>query len=116
MYLASLNRINTLDIGLILPGHRELIKNSGQRIAELKHHHEHRLHEITDILGAGLMTAYEVASRMHWDIRYKHWGQFPSFQRWFATGEAIAHLEHLVCRGDAQKSALGAQIGHMLSK
>jgi hypothetical protein len=41
------------------------------------------------------MTAYEVASRMTWDIKCNSWEEFPLAQKWFATGEAISHLRYL---------------------
>ncbi|RLC30106.1 MAG: MBL fold metallo-hydrolase, partial [Deltaproteobacteria bacterium] len=47
------------------------------------------------ILQAGPLNAFEVASRMTWDIRCDSWEEFPVAQRWFATGEAISHLRFL---------------------
>jgi hypothetical protein len=41
------------------------------------------------------MSAYEVASHMSWDIDCERWEQFPVAQKWFATGEALAHLRYL---------------------
>jgi hypothetical protein len=41
------------------------------------------------------MSAYEVAAHMSWDIDCEHWDQFPVAQKWFATGEALAHLRYL---------------------
>ena len=32
---------------------------------------------------------------MTWDIRAKSWADFPRNQKWFATGEALAHLDYL---------------------
>jgi hypothetical protein len=32
---------------------------------------------------------------MTWDIKCNSWEAFPVAQRWFATGEAIAHLRFL---------------------
>ena len=40
-----------------------------------------------------------VAYRMHWDMSYKSWDEFPIPQKWFATGEAIAHLRYLEEQG-----------------
>ncbi len=94
-YLDSLDKVGKMDISLILPGHRGLIYDHRQRIAELKKHHEIRLQEVRDILKKGAMTAYQVASFMSWDMSYSSWEEFPMFQRWFATGEAIAHLQYL---------------------
>lgn len=36
---------------------------------------------------------------MTWDIRADSWADFPLNQKWFATGEALAHLEYLVEEG-----------------
>ena len=32
---------------------------------------------------------------MTWDIKADSWDDFPRAQKWFATGEAIAHLRYL---------------------
>jgi len=94
-YLASLDKVAGLQVDLVLPGHRRLIRNHGARIAELKQHHAHRLTEVLTILEGGPLNAFQVASRMTWDIKADSWDQFPVAQRWFATGEAIAHLRYL---------------------
>jgi glyoxylase-like metal-dependent hydrolase (beta-lactamase superfamily II) len=94
-YLASLDKVRKLDVGLVLPGHRRLFKDNRARIDELKRHHEKRADEILDILKKGSGNAFEVASGMTWDIRYDSWNDFPVAQKWFATGEAISHLRFL---------------------
>ncbi|NLI14060.1 MAG: hypothetical protein GX425_15945 [Peptococcaceae bacterium] len=66
-----------------------------KRVAELKQHYDQRLNEVLNILNKGRMSAYQVASQITWDLTYAAWEQFPLEQRWFATGEAISHLEHL---------------------
>jgi glyoxylase-like metal-dependent hydrolase (beta-lactamase superfamily II) len=94
-YLANLNKVRDFDIRLILPGHRNLIAEPRKRIDELKAHHHKRLEEVVAILGDGPAHAYHVAERMQWDIDAPTWEQFPIAQKWFATGEAIAHLRCL---------------------
>lgn len=94
-YLASLDKVYELDIDLVLPGHRRLIKKCKERIRELKNHHKHRADEVLSILEKGERNAYQVASKMTWDITYESWDLFPVAQKWFATGEAIAHLKYL---------------------
>ena len=94
-YLASLNKVNDMEIELVLPGHRRLITDHRARIAELKEHHQRRLKEILSILGDDPQTAYQVASQMTWDLGCDSWEEFPRQQKWFATGEAIAHLRYL---------------------
>ena len=98
-YLASLDKVNDLDIELVLPGHRRLITDPKGRIAELKEHHRKRLDEVLEILTNEPKTAYEVASQMTWDIHCDSWDDFPRAQKWFATGEAIAHLRYLEREG-----------------
>ena len=98
-YLASLDKVKDMEIDLVLPGHRRLITNHKARIAELKEHHETRLGEVLSILGYDSQTAYQVASRMTWDIDCDSWENFPRAQKWFATGEAIAHLRYLQEKG-----------------
>jgi glyoxylase-like metal-dependent hydrolase (beta-lactamase superfamily II) len=94
-YLASLDKVHKLQVDLVLPGHRRLIDNHRVRIEELKKHHALRLDEVLTILKDGTMSAYEVASHMSWDIDCERWEQFPVAQKWFATGEALAHLRYL---------------------
>jgi hypothetical protein len=61
----------------------------------LKEHHAQREDEVLRILEEGPKTAFQVASRMTWDIVCDSFDLFPLSQKWFATGEAIAHLVHL---------------------
>jgi glyoxylase-like metal-dependent hydrolase (beta-lactamase superfamily II) len=98
-YLSSLDKVNDMEIRLVLPGHRRLITDHKTRIAELKEHHERRLGEVLSILGDGPRTAFGVASRMTWDLDCDSWEAFPRAQKWFATGEAIAHLRYLQRKG-----------------
>ncbi|MFP3981437.1 MAG: MBL fold metallo-hydrolase [Desulfobacterales bacterium] len=95
-YLASLDKVRGLDVALALPGHRSLFTDFRGRIDELKRHHANRLAEVEEILAASSpMHAFDVASQMTWDLSTKNWEEFPVAQKWFATGEAIAHLRYL---------------------
>ncbi len=98
-FLDSLNKIEPLAIKLVLPGHRRVFTDCQGRITELKQHHQHRLDEAFTILSAGPLTAYQVAGHMTWDMSYRSWDQFPPPQKFFATGEARAHLRHLEVQG-----------------
>jgi glyoxylase-like metal-dependent hydrolase (beta-lactamase superfamily II) len=100
-YLASLDKIATCDVDLVFPGHRAPFRDLRGRIAELKRHHAARADEILSLLAEGEQSAYRVASRMTWNIRCSRWEEFPALQKWFATGEALAHLQHLERRGQA---------------
>ena len=99
-YLKSLDKVYEFDVDIVLPGHRRLIKDCKKRIRELKEHHKNRLDEVLEILREESKTSFYVASKMTWDINYKSWDLFPVSQKWFATGEAIAHLRCLEERGE----------------
>jgi glyoxylase-like metal-dependent hydrolase (beta-lactamase superfamily II) len=103
LYLESLDKINGYDINLVLPGHRNLVHRHRQRIAELKKHHEVRAQEVFSILEKGKQSAYQVASQMSWDIDCDVWEDFPLPQKWFAAGEAAAHLRYLQGQGRVQR-------------
>jgi hypothetical protein len=76
-----------------------LITDHRSRITELKAHHAERCSEILRIIRNGTLSAYEIASRMTWDIKCDGWAAFPLAQKWFATGEAISHLKYLNAQG-----------------
>jgi glyoxylase-like metal-dependent hydrolase (beta-lactamase superfamily II) len=98
-YLDSLERIRGLGPFLALPGHREPFRDPGERIEEIEAHHRGRLEEILSLLPEEGATPFEVASKMHWDLDCKDWRDFPLAQKWFATGEAMAHLRYLEQQG-----------------
>lgn len=100
-YLKSLARVAELPVRLTLPGHRSLVADCRARTQELDRHHRQRLTEIKGILATGSYSAYETAARMRWDIKCDTWEEFPVAQKWFATGEAMAHLRYLENRGEA---------------
>ena len=102
-YLASLDKVSKYEVELVLPGHRRLLGNPEKRIQELKSHHEMRAREIVAILMEGPQNAFQVAAKMSWDITYDSWDLFPLRQKWFATGEAIAHLKYLEDQGLIQR-------------
>ena len=41
------------------------------------------------------LTAYQIASRIHWDIDFPSWDRFPAFQKFLAVGETLVHLKFL---------------------
>jgi len=100
-YISSLRKVYGLEVSLVLPGHRSVMKDHRKRIDELIAHHESRLEEAVRALERGEKTAWEVAPHLTWDVTFRSWDLFPPAQKWFALGETIAHLRHLVGRGDA---------------
>lgn len=94
-YFESLRKIDTLNVRIALPGHRRLFTDHHARIRELECHHRQRLEEVVAILKGGPKTAAQVAAEMAWDIDCASWEAFPAPQKWFATGEALAHIRYL---------------------
>ncbi|HSO71420.1 MAG TPA: MBL fold metallo-hydrolase [Thermodesulfobacteriota bacterium] len=103
-YLSSLGKTAALEVDQVLPGHRRIIRDHRARIDELKRHHEDRLAEVLEILKNGPQSAFDVASRMTWDIKCDSWEAFPVTQKWFATGEAISHLRYLEEEGKVERT------------
>ena len=97
-YLESLDKIYDLSLNLVFPGHRGVIRTPHQRIKELREHHRQREEEVLTILNEGPGNGYEIASKMSWEVPLQ-WNEYPTFQRWFATGEALAHLKYLENKG-----------------
>ncbi len=102
-YLRSLDRVYQFEVETVLPGHRGTFKDFKGRIQELKLHHRTRANEVLSILAEGSRNTFQVASQMTWDVDYKSWQQFPPHQKWFAFGEAFAHLKYLEERGEIRR-------------
>jgi glyoxylase-like metal-dependent hydrolase (beta-lactamase superfamily II) len=101
-YLASLDKVRGLDVEHTLPGHGEVIEDLPERLQELKDHHQERGDEVLSILSGGVQDGFKVASQMTWDVP-EPWDRFPPSQRWFAFGEALAHIKYLEEQGKVQR-------------
>jgi len=98
-YLASLDKVEPLDVDVVLPGHRRVFRDHRARIEELREHHRQRLGEALAALEDGEKSAFEVAPWIRWDVGFGSWDLFPPPQKWFAVGETIAHLKYLGAEG-----------------
>jgi glyoxylase-like metal-dependent hydrolase (beta-lactamase superfamily II) len=103
-YMESLDKVYNLPVDIVLPGHRNFFIDLKARIEELKDHHRLRAEEVLSVLGAGARNAYDIAASMTWDIDCERWEDFPVAQKWFATGEAIAHLRYLESEGRIRRN------------
>ena len=54
-------------------------------------------------------TVYEVSHGLNWDFGGGDFKNFPLTQKWFAAGEAYAHLEHLFHTGKVKKELIDGQ-------
>ena len=97
LYFKSLERLEKLPVAHTFTAHRSPSIALCERIVELKLHHQERLREVQNIIRSyQKLTASETASHMSWDISARTWDEFPVSQKWFAVGEAAAHLQYLV--------------------
>ncbi len=116
-YLTSLKATAGLEVREVLPGHRGREGSLQGRVLELLDHHEKRLEDVLQIVRENpFITGYDVASRMEWSIRADSWSDFPPGQRWFAVGEAIAHILHLVNKGKLERHSRGDVHTYCLAK
>ena len=113
-YFNSLGKLYSYEIDYLFPAHRNIIRDHTRRINELISHHKDRLNEIVNILEDEELTVRDLASKMEWRIRAKSWGEFPSPQKWFASLEAMAHLEHLYSIGKIDKNIVDEKLYYKL--
>lgn len=109
-YLNNIEKVKDLDVEHLYSSHRELITDICGRIEELKLHHKNRIDEALKTLERnGECSVRDIAENMSWDISTKDFNKFPNSQKFFAAGEAHAHLEYLRGKGlaDFRKDANG---------
>jgi glyoxylase-like metal-dependent hydrolase (beta-lactamase superfamily II) len=104
-YLKSLEKVEGLNVKVVLPAHEKPFTDLGGRVRQLKNHHEKRLKEIlTLLLKNGSLTPYRLASMVSWNVKYKSWDTFPPFQKYLALGETLSHLTFLEKKGLVKKN------------
>ena len=106
-YLQSLRQVRDYPVNLALPGHRKG-GDYRARIDALLAHHDRRIQETLQIVrqNPGL-SAYEITPKLHWSIRARSWESFPTTQKFFATGECLAHLDYMRLRGILRRERIG---------
>lgn len=103
VYFQSLKKVYNYEIEYLFTAHRSIVKDHRKRIDELLDHHQKRLEEIMNIIKDGKISVRDTASKMKWDLKCNGWEDFPNAQKWFAAGEAMSHLEHIVNIGKGEK-------------
>jgi glyoxylase-like metal-dependent hydrolase (beta-lactamase superfamily II) len=90
-YLAALERLRTMDLGLLLPGHGEAVLDPPARIGELIAHRLDREQRLLQALRSGARTTDELL-----DLA---WSDAPADLRPVAALSLGAHLEKLAAEG-----------------
>jgi glyoxylase-like metal-dependent hydrolase (beta-lactamase superfamily II) len=97
-YLESLQRLDRLTIGEVLPAHEYRFRGLSARTAQIAAHHAHRLVELLGaVRGQPGATAWELSARLSWS---RPWADFTPLNQRFALGETLAHLTLLGRRGE----------------
>jgi glyoxylase-like metal-dependent hydrolase (beta-lactamase superfamily II) len=102
-YIDSLRKMERYDADWVFPGHRAPFRGLHRRVVQIKGHHDARAAEVLSVLTVERQTAYDVAARMSWNTRGQTWNDVAPTERWFACGEALAHLEYLRGQGQVGK-------------
>jgi glyoxylase-like metal-dependent hydrolase (beta-lactamase superfamily II) len=95
-YLSSIERIELLNPGVVLPGHGPTIERGRTRARQISLHHERRLGAITQELKWGPKTAWEVMGAV-FRPNLSH------LEQRLAIQETLAHLEYLNRRGTVER-------------
>ncbi|MBN1227234.1 MAG: MBL fold metallo-hydrolase [Deltaproteobacteria bacterium] len=108
-YLSSLDKIGQLYVETVLPGHGVIFGDGKKRIEEIKEHHSERNREVLSILKSGSRNIYEITALMRWNTDCSSWDSTPLIERYWATGEAFAHLVYLEEMGKISKIMKGEE-------
>ncbi|UJA21666.1 MBL fold metallo-hydrolase [Thermoleophilia bacterium SCSIO 60948] len=99
-FLSSLDRVRDLDVSLVLPSHGEPYRDAAGRAAELRIHHEQRLHQLEAVLAAGPRPLGTLTEEIFGDL-------VTGEDRMLADMETYAHLEYLRVRDRVRRDESG---------
>jgi glyoxylase-like metal-dependent hydrolase (beta-lactamase superfamily II) len=104
-YLKSLSGMRGMDPNLVLPGHGPIFHDLEGRIEELLRHHEERLEEMRREIEAGPKTPFDVSAAVFRET-------LTLYERCFALAETLAHLDHLVLEGRAEREEAAEYVAY----
>lgn len=101
-YIKSLNRLQTMRINFVFPGHGPVFNSLKLRAAEILQHHEQRRKDIMKVLNEGLKTAYQIAVEIPWkgESRAERFSDLTPWDRRLAILQVMAHLKLLDSEGE----------------
>ncbi len=91
-FLASLDKVASLPVGKIYPGHGNVMGNVQARVQELHVHHAERTQLVLQCLGTTPKTAFQVALGVFGN-------DLPDFDKFLALNETYVHLLDLKDKG-----------------
>jgi glyoxylase-like metal-dependent hydrolase (beta-lactamase superfamily II) len=107
-YFESLNRVRSLAVDLVLPGHAEPFSNCMDVIDSLSAFYQRRQAKILDILGRGGQTVYEVMKELFLSAE--------GFELILMISETLGNIEVLEAKGEIEREMKGAYFHFRVSK
>ncbi len=96
-YLASLRLLLTRPDARLMPAHGYPAESVHDRVHELLGHHAERFDQAEHaVVSLGSGTAADVAGRLLWTRRGRHFGELDPFNQMMAVCETLAHLDVMV--------------------
>jgi glyoxylase-like metal-dependent hydrolase (beta-lactamase superfamily II) len=92
-YMASLDKVNQLDLDVVFSGHRNVITEPQRVIDTAYAHHKKRSDRVLGFLESAPMTTFQVMNKLFPDL--------PATEQFLGISEALGHLEWLVEAGKA---------------
>jgi glyoxylase-like metal-dependent hydrolase (beta-lactamase superfamily II) len=104
-YLDSLERLKTLEVEIVLPGHEQPFTGFKERVEGIIHHHSLRNAEILAAINSEAKTAFELSTEITWlhDVNGVGWYKLGSWDKRIAILETLAHLEAMRASGELDK-------------
>jgi len=104
-YLDSLNRLEQMEVNLVLPGHEQPFTEFKERIEGITLHHRLRNAEILAALNSEAKTAFELTTSITWlhDVNGVGWYKLGNWDKRMAILETLAHLEAMRAKGEMEK-------------
>lgn len=93
-YLQSIDKIKKYDVKLVLPGHRNIIKDYKKRINDIIKHHEEKKLSILSKLSREPKTAFEISRIVYEDLSLS--------ELFLGIAEVVGHLEILEQEGKVE--------------
>jgi len=102
-YIASLKKLENLEVSLVLPAHEHTFSDLRGRIAQILHHHEERKEAVLQAMRGRPLTAWDISPLIPWNTGGVPWEKLGALDQRIAVTETMAHLIALRYDGRVQK-------------
>ncbi len=114
-YLESLQRVEGLEVDMVLPGHGEVFTGLRQRAIEIRLHHDARAQATLRAMGESAKTAWEIAPGIPWMEDERGWYKLSAVHKCMAVTETLSHLELLRSEGVVTRSQTDGLVSYAVA-